>query len=71
MGVVRAKNSDYSKNDGKNTDKNNKFKQNSYTSSPRVDLDNDVDGVDKKTSQAQEEATKVRPKICNTLNLYI
>ena len=37
------------------------------TSSPRVGLDGDVDGVDGKTSPAQEEATKVRPKICNTL----
>ena len=37
----------------------------------RVGLDGDVDGVDGKTSLAQEEATKVRPKICNTSNLYI
>ena len=34
-------------------------------------LEGDVDGVDGKTSPAQEEATKVRPKICNTSNLYI
>ena len=37
-------------------------------------LDGDVDGVigmDAKTSPAQEEATKVGPKIRNTLNLYI
>ena len=34
-------------------------------------LDGDVDGVDRKTSPAQEEATKVGPKICNTSNLYI
>ena len=40
-----------------------------YTSSPRVGLDGDVDGVDGKTPPAQEEVTKVGPKICNTLNL--
>ena len=71
MGVVRAENSGYSKNDGKNTKKDNKFKSNSYTSSPRVGLDGDVDGVDRKTSPAQEEASKVGPKICNTSNLLI
>ena len=38
MGVVGAENSDYSKNDGKNTEKDDKFKQNSYTSRPRVGL---------------------------------
>ena len=43
-----------------------KFKYNSYTSRPRVGLDGDVDGVGRKTSPAQEEATKVGPKICNT-----
>ena len=62
---------DYSKNDCKNTEKYNKSKSNSYTSSPRVGLDDDVDGVDRKTSPAQEEATKVGPKICNTSSLYI
>ena len=36
---------------------------------PKVGLDGDVDGVDGKTSPAQEEATKVGPKICNTSNL--
>ena len=35
----------------------------------RVGLDGDVDGVDGKTSPAQEEATKAGPKICNTTNL--
>ena len=39
-----------------------------YTSSPRVGLDSDVDEVDGKTPPAQEEATKVWPKICNTSN---
>ena len=34
-------------------------------------LDGDVDGVDRKTFPAQEEATKVWPKIFNTSNLYI
>ena len=68
MGVVRPENSDYSKNYGKNTEKDNKFKYNSYTSRPRVGLDGDVDGVDGKTPPAQEEATKVGPKICNTSN---
>ena len=62
----RTQNSDYNKNDGKNTEKDNKFKKNSYTSSPRAGLDGDVDGVDRKTSPAQKEATKVGPKICNT-----
>ena len=38
-------------------------------SRPRVGLDGDVDRVDGKTSPAQEEATKVGPKICNTSNL--
>ena len=71
MGVVRAENSDYSKNGGKNTEKDDKFKQNSYTSSPRVGLDGDVNGVDRKTSPAQEETTKFGPKIYNTSNLYI
>ena len=71
MGVVRAENSGYSKNDGKNTKKDNKFKSNTYTSSPRVGPDSDVDGVDRKTSPAQEEVTKIRPKMCNTSNLYI
>ena len=37
-------------------------------SHPRVGLDGDVDGVDGKTPPAQEEATKVGPKICNTSN---
>ena len=49
MVVVRAESTDYSKNDGKNTEKDNKIKKNSYTSSPRVGLeitDGDVDGVD-------------------------
>ena len=54
MGVVRAENSDYSKNDSKNTEKGNKF------TSPRVGLDGD--GVVGKTSPA----TKVGPKICKT-----
>ena len=52
-----------------NIEKDDKFKQNSYTSHPRVGLDDDVDGVDRKTSPAREEATKVGPKICNTSNL--
>ena len=71
MGVVMAGNSDYKKNVGKNTEKDNKFKSNSYTSSPRVGLIGDVDGVDRKISPAQEEATKVGPKIRNTSGLYI
>ena len=33
-----------------------------------IGLDGDVDGVDGKTPPAQEEATKVGPKICNTSN---
>ena len=33
--------------------------------------DGDVDGVDRKASPVQEEATKVGPKILNTSNLYI
>ena len=68
MGVVRVENSDYSKNHGENT-KKDKFKYNPYTSSPRVGLDGDVDGMDGKTSPAQEEANKVGLKICNTSNL--
>ena len=66
--MVRPENSDYNKNDGKNTEKDDKFKLNSYTSRPRVGLDGDVDGVDGKTPPAQVEATKVGPKICNTPN---
>ena len=62
MCVVKAGNSDYSKNDGKNTEKDNKFKYNSYTSSPRVGLDGYVDGGDGKISPAQEEATEFGPK---------
>ena len=45
--------------------------QNSCTSCPRVGLDGDVDEVDRKTPPAQEEATKLGPKICNTSNLLI
>ena len=41
--------------------------KNLYTSRPRVGLDGN--GVDGKTSPAQEEATKVGLKICNTSNL--
>ena len=52
MGVVRAENSDYSKNHSKNTEKDDKFRCNSYTSHPRVGLDGDVDGVDWKTPLA-------------------
>ena len=63
MGVVRAENNDYSKNDGKNTEKDNTFKENAYTSSPRVGLDGDVDEVGGRPSPAQEKATKVRPKV--------
>ena len=36
-----------------------------------VGLDGDVDGVDRKTPPAQEEATKVGPKICNTLSINL
>ena len=49
------------KNDGKNNEKDNKFKKKSYIPSLRVGLDGDVDEVDRKTSSAQEEATKVGP----------
>ena len=65
MGVVRAENSDYSKN----TEKDNKFEVKFIR--PRVGLDGDVDGVERKTSPAQEEAVKVRTKICNTCDLYL
>ena len=68
MGVVRAENSDYSKNYGKNTEKDVKFNKNSYTYRPRIGLDGDVDGVDGNTPPAQEEATKLGPKICHTSN---
>ena len=43
MGVVGAENSDYSKNDGKNKEKDNKFKKKSYIPCLRVGLDGDVD----------------------------
>ena len=41
------------------------------TNSRKIHIPGGVDGVDGKTSPAQEEANKVRPKICNTSNLYI
>ena len=41
------------------------------TSSPRFGLNGDVDGVYRKTSPVQEEATKVGLKIHKTSGLYI
>ena len=73
MGVVRAENSDYSKNHGKNTKKtiNSSKIHTPLAQASRVGLDGDVHGVNGKTPLAQEEATKVRPKIYNTSNLQI
>ena len=69
MCVVRAENSDYSKNDGKNTEKEDKFKQNSYTSRPRVGLDGDVDGVDRRLLQPRRKPPKMGQKFA-TLQIY-
>ena len=65
MGVVRAENSDYSKNNGKNTEIHTPLVQGLVLMVILMEL------TRLKTYPAQGEATKARPKIRNNSSLYI